>query len=100
MDLSWNQRVPQIQPDDIDRDPKYSQYLYQEADEYEDEEEDMEVEEWAPGNAGGTRMATPMSTQHPYRCPEATYSFSTAARLWAHPIVSTQIQMQQWRWGV
>ena len=23
-DLSWTQRVPQIQPDDIDRDPKYS----------------------------------------------------------------------------
>ena len=100
VDLSWNQWVPQIQPDDIDRDLKYSQYPYQEADEYEDEEEDMEMEEWAPGNAGGTRMAAPMSTQCPYRRPEATYSFSMEARLRAHPVVSTQIQMQQWRWGV
>ena len=28
VDLSWNQQVPQIQLDDIDRDLKYSQYLY------------------------------------------------------------------------
>ena len=37
----------------------------------------MEVEEWALDNAGGTRMAAPMSTRCPYRRPEATYSFST-----------------------
>ena len=62
VDLSWTQQVPQIQPDDIDRDPRYSQYPYQEADEYKDDEEDMEVEERALGNAGGTHMAAPMST--------------------------------------
>ena len=78
MDLSWNQWVPQIQPDNIDKDPKYSQYPYQEADEYKDEEEDMEVEERVLGNAGGARMAAPMSTQCPCCHPEATYSFSTA----------------------
>ena len=35
IDLSWSQRAPQMQPDDIDRDLRYSQYPYQEADEYE-----------------------------------------------------------------
>ena len=33
IDLSWSQQAPQVQPDDIDRDPRYSQYPYQEADE-------------------------------------------------------------------
>ena len=41
VDLSWDQRVPQIQQDDIEKDPRYSQYPYQDADEYEDKEEDM-----------------------------------------------------------
>ena len=46
IDLSWSQWVPQIQLEDIDRDPRYSQYPYQEANEYEeDDEEDMEVDE-------------------------------------------------------
>ena len=76
LDLSWSQQAPQVQPDDIDKDPRYSQYPYQEADEYEEDEEDMEVDEWAPGKAGGTCMAAPTGTQHPYRCPEATYSYS------------------------
>ena len=80
MDLSWDQQVPQIQPDDIDKDLKYSQYLYQEVDEYEDEEEDMIVEERVLGNAGGTHMAAPMSTQCPYHRPEATYSFASAGQ--------------------
>ena len=61
-----------MQPDDIDRDPRYSQYPYQEADEYEEDEEDMEVDERAPGKAA------PTSTQCPYCCPEATYSYSMA----------------------
>ena len=58
IDLSWSHWVPQIQPDDIDRDPRYSQYPYQEADEYEDDdEEDMEVDEWVLGKTGSTHMA-------------------------------------------
>ena len=48
IDLSWSQRAPQMVMDDIDRDPRYSQYLYQEADNYKEEEEDMEVDEWVP----------------------------------------------------
>ena len=59
VDLSWSQRAPQVQLDDIDRDPRYSQYLYQEADEYKEDEEDMEVDEQAPGKASGTHMVSP-----------------------------------------
>ena len=67
VDLSWSQRAPQAQPDDIDRDPGFSQYPYQEADKYEEDEEDMEVDKWAPGKA-----------QCPYHCPEATYCYPMA----------------------
>ena len=70
LDLSWSQRAPQVQPDDINKDPRYLQYPYQEADEYEEDEEDMEVDERASGKAGGT--------QCPYCHPEATYSYSMA----------------------
>ena len=73
IDLSWSQRTPQVQPDDIDRDPKYSQYPYQEVNEYEDEE-DMEIDERAPGKTGGACMAASTSTRRPYHHPEATYS--------------------------
>ena len=75
IDLSWSQRAPQIQPDDIDRDLRYSQYPYQEADEYEEDEKDMEVFEWVPGKTGRAHMAAPTSTQHSYHRLEATYAF-------------------------
>ena len=75
LDLSWSQRAPQVQPNDIDRDLRYTQYPYQEGDDYDDDEEDMEVDERAPGNAGGTRMSAPTSTQYSYCRPEATYSY-------------------------
>ena len=75
IDLLWSQQATQVQLDDIDRDLRYSQYPYQEADKYEEDEEDMEVDEWAPGKADGTHMAAPTGTGHPYRCLEATYSY-------------------------
>ena len=75
IDLSWSQWAPQMQLDDIDRDPRYSQYPYQEADEYEEDEEDMEVDEQVPGKTGSVRMAAPTSTQCSYRCPEASYAY-------------------------
>ena len=62
IDLSWSQWAPQMQLDDIDRDLRYSQYPYQEADEYEENEEDMEVDERVPGKTGSACMATPTST--------------------------------------
>ena len=73
IDLSWAQWAPQLELDDIDKDPKYSQYPYQDA-RYDDEEEDMEVDERALDKAGGFRMTTPTSTRCSYYCPEATYS--------------------------
>ena len=75
IDLSWSQLAPQMQPDDINRDLRYSQYPYQEANEYEEDEEDMEVDEWALGKTGSACMAAPTSTQHSYHCPEATYAY-------------------------
>ena len=71
INLSWSQQAPQMQLDDIDRDPRYSQYPYQESDKYEEDEED----EWGPGKTGSAHMAAPTSTQHSYCCPEATYAF-------------------------
>ena len=75
IDLSWSQRAPQIQPYDVDRDLRYSQYPYQEDDEYKDDEEEMEVDERAPGKTGSIRMSAPKSTQCSYCRPEATYSY-------------------------
>ena len=75
IDLSWSQRAPQMVTDDIDRNPRYSQYPYQEADDYEEEEEDMEVDEWVQGKTGSACMAAPTSTQCSYHHPEATYAF-------------------------
>ena len=75
IDLSWSQRAPQIQLDDIDRDPRYSQYPYQEDDKYEDNEEEIEVDEWALGKTGSIHMSAPTSTRCSYRRLEATYSY-------------------------
>ena len=85
LDLSWSQWAPQVQLNDIDKDPRYSQYLYQEANEYKEDKEDMEVDEWAPGKAGGTCMAAPTGTWHPYHHPEATYSYSMADQTLGSP---------------
>ena len=75
IDLSWSQWTPQMQPDDIDRDLRYSQYPYQEANDYKEDEEDMEVDERAPGKTGSACMAAPTSTRHSYHRPEATYAY-------------------------
>ena len=45
VDISWEQQVLTIQPDDIDRNPLYNQYPYQEADDYDNDKEEMEVDE-------------------------------------------------------
>ena len=45
VDLDWSQCTPIFHPDDIDRDPRFTQYPFQEGDDYDDnDEEDMEVE--------------------------------------------------------
>ena len=73
VDLSWSQSVLLIQQDDINKDLLYNQYPYQEA----DEQEDMEVDDWVPGNTRSARMAAPAHTRCLYHCPEATYATFT-----------------------
>ena len=51
VDVSWTQKIPGIEEDAIDRDPRYNQYPYQEGDEA-DEEEDMDVEGPTVSDAG------------------------------------------------
>ena len=75
IDLSWSQWAPQMQLDDIDRDPRYSQYPYQEANKYEEDEEDMEVDERVLGKTGSACMAAPTSTRCSYCHAEATYAY-------------------------
>ena len=75
IDLLWSQQAPQVQLDDVDRDPRYSQYPYQEDNEYEDDEEEMEVDERVPGKTGSVRMSAPTSIRHSYCCLEATFSY-------------------------
>ena len=44
IDLDWSQRMPIFHPDDIDRDPKFSQYPFQEGEDLDDDDKEMEVE--------------------------------------------------------
>ena len=79
VDLDWSQRTPIFHPDDIDRDPRFSQYPFQEGDDYDDDDkEDMEVESRPPGGAGDASMAPLINTRHTYQCLPATYSFESA----------------------
>ena len=71
--LDWSQRMPIFHPDDIDHDPWFSQYPFQEGDDYEDDDkEDMEVERQPSSGAGDTSMAPPANTQRTYQCLPAT----------------------------
>ena len=75
--MSWSHRALQIKQDDINKNPLYNQYPYQEVDDYEDEEEDMEVDDQVLGNAECTCMAAPTGTRCPYCRPEASYATFT-----------------------
>ena len=68
VDVSWSQRIPGIEEDDIDRDPRYNQYPYQEGDEL-DEEEDMDTVEPTATGTG----ALPPRPHAVGRRPEAEY---------------------------
>ena len=79
VDLDWSQHTPIFHPDDIDRDPRFTQYTFQEGDNYDDDdEEDMEVESRLPGGASDASMAPPTNTQHLYQRLPATYSYESA----------------------
>ena len=79
IDLDWSQRMPIFHLDDIDRDPRFTQYPFQEGDDLDDDDkEEMEVEGQLSGGAGDTSMAPPTSTRCIYQCLPATYSFKSA----------------------
>ena len=79
IDLDWSQRTPIFHPDDIDRDPRFSQYPFQEGDDLDDtNEEEMEVESRLSGGAGDASMAPLSNTRRIYQCLPATYSFESA----------------------
>ena len=78
IDLDWSQWTPIFHPDDIDRDPRFTQYSFQEGDDLDDyDEEEMEVESHLSGRACDTSMAPLRNTRHTYQCLPATYSFSS-----------------------
>ena len=64
--------------DDIDRDPRFTHYPFQEGDDLDDDEEEMEVENRSSGGAGDASMAPPSNTHHIYQCLPVTYSFESA----------------------
>ena len=70
--------MPIFHLDDIDRDPRFTQYPFQEGDDLDDDDEEMEVEGRPSGGAGDASMAPPTNTRHFYQCLPATYSFESA----------------------
>ena len=95
VDFDWSQRMPIFQSDDIDCDPRFTQYPFQEGDDFDDDddEEEMEVEGRLSGGAGDASMAPPTNTQ---RLP-AMYSFESAHTLglpWStHTDTDTAMEM-------
>ena len=69
VDLDWLERTPIFHPDDVDRDPRFNQYRYQEEEDYD--EEDMEINARPSGGASDAPMGPPM---HTWQCLPATYS--------------------------
>ena len=78
IDLDWSQCTPIFHPDDIDHDPRLTQYPFQEEDDFDDDEEKMEVESLPSGGAGDASMAPPSNTRRIYQRLPAMYSFESA----------------------
>ena len=81
IDLDWSQYMPIFHPDDIDRDPKFSQYPFQEGEDLDDNDKEMEVESRPSGGAGDAPMVPPAGTQCYYQHLPAMYSFKSAQTL-------------------
>ena len=99
IDLDWSQRMPIFHPDDIDRDPRFTQYPFQEGDDLDDYWQGGDGG-WEPAvghGAGDTSMAPPTSTRRTYQCLPATYSFESAQTLgspWStHTDTDTTMEM-------
>ena len=81
IDLDWSQCTPIFHSDDIDHDPRFTQYPFQEGDNLDDDDEEMEVESRPLGGAGDASMVPPTNTWCFYQCLPATYSFKSAQTL-------------------
>ena len=78
IDLDWSQHMPIFHPDDIDCDPRFTQYPFQEGDDLDDNDEEMEVKSRPLGGAGDASMAPPTNSWHIYQRLPAMYSFESA----------------------
>ena len=79
IDLDWSQQMPIFHLDNINCDPWFTQYPFQEGDNLDDDdEEEMEVESQLSRGAGDASMAPPSNTRRTYQCLLATYSFESA----------------------
>ena len=78
IDLDWSQRTPIFHPHDIDRDPQFTQYPFQEGEDLDDDNEEMEVKGRPSGGASDASMAPPTNTRRFYQRLPATYSFESA----------------------
>ena len=89
IDLSWEQQVPMVQQDDIDKNPLHNQYLYQEVDDFDDEEEDIEIDDRMPVQL--LQLAPDVHTiVHQLAMPPTLNS------IWVLPRVSIQTRKQLW----
>ena len=77
IDLDWSQHTPIFHLDDIDRDPRFSQYPFQEGEDLNNDDEEMEDESRPSGGAADAPMAPPTGTRRYYQCLPATYSFES-----------------------
>ena len=77
--LDWSQHKPIFHLDDIDCDPWFTQYPFQEGEDLDDDEkEEMEVESRPSGGASDASMAPPSNTRRIYQCLPVMYSFESA----------------------
>ena len=82
IDLDSSQRMPIFHLDDIDHDPRFTQYPFQEGDDLDDnDEEEMEVESRPSGGASDASMVPLSNTQHIYQRLPVMYSFESAQTL-------------------
>ena len=81
IDLDWSQFTPIFHPDNIDHDPWFTQYPFQEGEDLNDDDEEMEVESRPSGGAGDASMVPPTNTRRIYQRLPAMNSFESAQTL-------------------
>ena len=100
LDLSWSQQAPQVQPDDIDKDPRYSSIRTRKPTSMK-----KMKRTWRWMNGHQVKLVAPIwLPQLASSAPTTTQKLLTLTpwqtRLWVYPVVSTLIRMWPWRWEV